>query len=1066
VTTPDWITPNIAALPDLAWLLTCAAEMPLARASGDADRPVVQLRTARDQWVTRHSRHDPIRDARRLVESALAAGPATGTVAVIGAGAGYIVDVLMATPAVTHVLVLEPHPPHARAMLARRDWRQALHAGRLTLLVGPAYAGAGRAWPALRDATPPTTIADPVLAREQAPLVTGAREVLGRIVFDAAANAQARAELSSAYAINTLRNLPALLAAPALSGLAGLATGWPAVVAGAGPSLWDNLAQVHTWRDRVVLVAVDTAVRPILARGVEPDYIVAVDPTSANTQHLTGLGALSHAWLIAESSVEPVGLEACGPRRCLFRLADNAPWPWLRTHGVDPGTLAVWGSVLTGAYSLATHLGCEVVHLIGADLAYTDDRPYSRGVTFEADWARQRLLGTPLRRHWVRQRTKRVVIDVPDVHGRPVHTAPHLIAFRDWIADRCAAGGPRVVNATGAGAFTSAAVTQAGPGALAALPGRPGPFRPEPPAHASLSADASRRVRHAITAGTRSQEALGTLLAGVVAPHDLDAALAQVGRALDDAGAPPVPVPAPAPPPTLLARALPFLDERVVNWCTARSGRRPEGGAFVALSSNHAAALEAAGVVLAHAVARPGLTTRELAAREPALPAHVPPEVRALLDLSWRQDAGSDALALLALATDGVARGGRLPVTWRPHRTGPRQPAAGDDRTVRRHRERRARWALTSLVSYVESLAAATLPPDRLALAHLLDQGPGEGPGGPVRLGLAVRAGDARWRMATTMSSVDLFVVLAGALLPPTDGSAPARADLGWSIGPVRAHLRIHLPHGVRVAHPCDVGRPHGWLEPTWVTDPKLRDCPMGAPVMGGHRCVLTPRRATASVVMDADGRHVPSRPWPMPLTGELHGQAWHVAWSQARDGQVAARRPGAETIVEADITGLPLTAAWIDPTRVVVTTTDGVWDWVPGSPARLLARLPASAIVSVEAGQVRLDPIPMRDGRYVPAPLDAGWTLDLATSTVRPRPLGPARQAWAEDRHAGVVATAHPEAHVVALSHARRTTWMAWPCPRGVAWVADTLIVWGADGRVGRVPGALAAARGEPRES
>jgi len=239
----------------------------------------------------------------------------------------------------------------------------------------------------------------------------------------------------------------------------------------------------------------------------------------------------------------------------------------------------------------------------------------------------------------------------------------------------------------------------------------------------------------------------------------------------------------------------------------------------------------------------------------------------------------------------------------------------------------------------------------------------------------------------------------------------------------------------------------------------------MGAPMIGGERCLLTPRRATASVVMDAHGRCVQARPWPMPLTGELHGAAWHVAWSQARDGRLAARRPDEEAIVEADITGLPLTAAWIDPMRVVVTTTDGVWDWLPGSPARLVARLPASALVSVDAGEVRLDPIPMREGRYVPRPMDEGWTLDLATHTVRQRTLGPARQAWGQDRYAGVVATAHPEAHVVAISSANGTTWMAWPCPRGVAWVGHTLVVWGADGRVGRVPDAWAAVTGDTHE-
>ncbi len=1064
MTTSDWLTLNLATLPDLGWLLTASPESLLARTSGDTEHPVVQLRTARDQWVTCHSRHDPVRDARRLVEDALGRGPATGTVVVIGAGAGYIVDVLLAAPAVAHVLVLEPHPPAARALLARRDWRPALHAGRLTLLVGPAYSGAGRAWSALRDGTPATTIEDPVLAREHAPLVVQAREVLGRITFDAAANAQAKADLAATYALNTLHNLPALVTTSPLSALEGLATGWPAVVAGAGPSLWDNLAHVHAWRDRVVLVAVDTAVKPILARGVEPDYIVAVDPTSANTRHLTGLGALSHAWLVAEPSVEPIGLEACGPRRCLFRLADNAPWPWLRAHGIDPGPLAVWGSVLTGAYSLAAHLGCDAVHFIGADLAYTDDRPYSRGVTFEADWARQPLLGTSLGRFWVRQWLKRAVIDVPDVHGRPVHTAPHLLAFRDWISERGAAGGPRVVNATGAGAFTSTAVSQVHADALAALPPRPQPFAPQPRISTSVSADVLQRLRQAIAPGSPSRHALRDLLGGVVAPQDIDAALARADRAISAIGA--TVEPSIAPPPALLARALPFLDERVVNWCTARSGCRPEGGAFGPLASDHAEGVDAAGVVLAHAMALPGLTNPDLDAREPALPTHVPPEIRALLDLPWRYDAGPDALVLLALATDGVARGGRLPVTWRAPRANAGDRPTGDARAARRDRERRARWALASLATFVERTPAGTASPAHVALSKLLDRGPRACPGAPVRLRLDVCTTDGRWRMATTMATVDLFSVLAGALLPSAGRSEPSPTDLGWSIGSVHVRLRVRLPADARAAHPCDVERPYRWLEPAWVTEAHLRDCPMGAPMIGGERCLLTPRRATASVVMDAHGGYVQARPWPMPLTGELHGAAWHVAWSQACDGRLVARRPDEDAIVEADVTGRPLTAAWIDPTRVVVTTTDGVWDWRPGSPARLVARLPASVVVSVDAGEVQLDPIPMRESRYVPCPLDDGWTLDLATHTVRRRTLGPARQAWGQDRHAGVVATAHPEAHVVALSSVSGTTWMAWPCPRGVAWIGHTLIVWGADGRVARVPGAWAAVTGDPHES
>ena len=778
MTASDWLTPNLAALPDLGWLLTSPPESLLARTSGDADHPVVQLRTSRDQWVTCHSRHDPVRDARRLVEDALGGRPATGTVAVIGAGAGYIVDVLLATPDVAHVLVLEPHPPSARALLARRDWRPALQAGRLTLLVGPAYSGAGRAWSALRDATPPTTIEDPVLVREHAALVDQAREVLGRITFDAAANAQARTDLAATYALNTLLNLPSLLTTSPLSALEGLATGWPAVVAGAGPSLWDNLAHVHAWRDRVVLVAVDTAVKPILARGVEPDYIVAVDPTSANTRHLTGLGALSRAWLVAEPSIEPIGLEACGPRRCLFRVADNAPWPWLRALGIDPGHLAVWGSVLTGAYSLAAHLGCEAVHFIGADLAYTDDRPYSRGVTFEADWARQRLLGTSLRRFWGRQRMKRAVIDVPDVHGRPVRTAPHLLAFRDWIADRCAAGGPRVVNATGAGAFTATAVVQADPEALAALPPRPQPFAPEPRVRTSVSADVLQRLRQAVAPGSRSRHALRDLLGDVVAPQDVEAALTSVDRAIDghrclalasprtttdDAGAGPA-LPRRARR-ELVHGAQRTSPRRAARSCRSRPIMRKASTPLASFSgmpwhclasripispSANRRCRHTSPRRFAHCSTCPGET----------MPAPMPWPCSPSRPMAW--------LAVGACPSPGAhprptRRGGRQAMPEQPGVTA-NVARGGPSRRWRRS------WS---------RVPGEPPAPAQVALSRLLDRGPRACPGTPVRLRLEVRAADARWRMATTMAPVELFSALAGALLPLASGSEPSPTELG-----------------------------------------------------------------------------------------------------------------------------------------------------------------------------------------------------------------------------------------------------------------------------------------------
>lgn len=1054
--TGDALSLNLAARPDLAWIATTPADGPLARTSGDPLQPLVQVRTARDQWVACHGRRDPLRDATRLADAAIAAGK-PGPVVVVGGGAGYLAQALLARPDVSHVLVVEPHAACARAMLARHDWRDAFATERLTVLVGPAYEGASGAWPALRGASAPVTIEDAVLAREQAPVLERAREVLTRIAFDAAANAEARATLGATYALNTLRNLPSLLRSVPVTAIAGRGAGWPAVVAGAGPSLWSNLEGARRWRDKVVLIAVDTAVKPLLARGVEPDYIVAVDPTSANMRHLAGVGDLRHAWLVAEQSLDPVAMDACGARRVAFRLADNPPWPWLRAHGFDPGHLAVWGSVLTAAYSLACHLGCDSVHMLGADLAYTDDRPYTRGVAFEVDWARQRLLGTPLRRFWARQRAKRAIVEVPDVHGGLTRSAPHLLAFRDWLVERAATGGPRLVNTTGAGTLWGAAITQAGTASLDDLPARGQPFAPAPVVAAAIEVARRDALRAALATDADARLALVASASELAPAAAVDRALREVGAVLATDPAIPADAIVPPPNPQLLARALAHLDERVVNWCSARSGVRPARGSapqVVGPSADDGMTCTAVDALLTHLLAQPALV-RDGAPVDPPLPPRVPHEIRALLDLPWWPGAHADVIALLGLATDRMTSDGVLPRRWEtppPASTGPMD-------TRRTGRERRATAAATTLAAATRASCGSKADAIVLAVLDRIASGAAQG---PVRLSIRATAGARRRRLATSMGVTPFFTAIAGAVFAALPNPAVRSVETRWCAPQMDLRFSAELRSSARRPLPCDFATLVAVLEPRWLDDPALRNCPMGATLGDARGCLLTPREATASIALDASLGLTPSRPWDMPLAGECHGRVWHVAWSQTRGGRLAARRADGSGLVEGELRGVPLTVAFRDDDVILVTTTEGLWRWTPGTSPRLLAPLPPAVIVEVDGDAVVLDPIPLVDGRYVSSPREEGWVVD-ATGVAHIRPLGAAAQAWGRDQVADVVATAYPDTHLISLSTSARTVWMAWPAPRGLAWMNDSLVVWGADGRVATVAGARTAATGAP---
>ena len=68
----------------------------------------------------------------------------------------------------------------------------------------------------------------------------------------------------AALTIARRMNVPAIASEGNAAALTGLFAGVPAIVIGAGPSLDANLAAIHGLQERALLIAVDTAVRPLL----------------------------------------------------------------------------------------------------------------------------------------------------------------------------------------------------------------------------------------------------------------------------------------------------------------------------------------------------------------------------------------------------------------------------------------------------------------------------------------------------------------------------------------------------------------------------------------------------------------------------------------------------------------------------------------------------------------------------------------------------------------------------------------------------------------------------------
>ncbi len=250
---------------------------------------------------------------------------------------------------------------------------------------------------------------------------------------DRAANLLTHFQNGRMYFENTLANAE-YHSDPDAGRLFGQFRNVPLAIISAGPSLDRNIRELREMSSRCFLMAVDTALRPLLAAGIEPHAVVIADPTELNARHVVGALPKS-TFLIAEQAVHISALRAAS-RRFLFGLG-LFPDPLFTKFGFGKSTLGVWGSVATAALDLACRMGANPVITVGQDFAYTWDRTYARNTIFD---------GRPF------DIAARGTHRAADVWGREVPTSENLIAYRDFFVRRIRqTSGVRFINASEGG---------------------------------------------------------------------------------------------------------------------------------------------------------------------------------------------------------------------------------------------------------------------------------------------------------------------------------------------------------------------------------------------------------------------------------------------------------------------------------------------------------------------------------------------------------------------------------------------------------------------------------------
>lgn len=270
---------------------------------------------------------------------------------------------------------------------------------------------------------------------------------------------------------NLTQNLDHYALGPGIAELRGSMRGRAAVCVAAGPSLSRSMAELERWfgaarggdargsaSESAVLIGAQTVLRPLLARGVRPHFVTALDYHEVSARFYEGLTRemVEGVTLIVEPKVNPAVTSAfAGVVRCAGDdFLDELLGPELRR---EMGKLEPGATVAHLSYHLARYMGCDPVILVGQDLGFTDGQYYGDGAAIHDTWACElNEFNTLEMMEWQRvARHRGQLTPIRDVHGRWIYTDSQMHAYlvqfeAAFAAD--AARGLTTIDATEGGA--------------------------------------------------------------------------------------------------------------------------------------------------------------------------------------------------------------------------------------------------------------------------------------------------------------------------------------------------------------------------------------------------------------------------------------------------------------------------------------------------------------------------------------------------------------------------------------------------------------------------------------
>ncbi|MBN1410606.1 MAG: motility associated factor glycosyltransferase family protein [Spirochaetales bacterium] len=325
-----------------------------------------------------HSSHNPLKEAANLIYTKI--DRELTSCIFYGFGLGYLVENFIDAHPNVKAVVIEPDPAFFLKSLESRDMRKILSSPNLLFFIDDNHENLLFILEHIPLSNIQIVKLRSVYTKDE-DYYEKIDALISSYLSKKEVNVNTIKRFGKLWVRNLVKNISLLIDKPGISGLTGVFDGFPALVLASGPSLNDISPYLAELRDRFLLISVDTSLRVCLDKGIEPDFLIVVDPQYWNTRHIDWLYP-EKALIVSESSTHPRIFRQLGLNG-YFASSYFPLGQYFESIIGEKGKIGAGGSVATAAWDLARLLGAKDIYMGGLDLGFPMRQTHYKGAFFE-----------------------------------------------------------------------------------------------------------------------------------------------------------------------------------------------------------------------------------------------------------------------------------------------------------------------------------------------------------------------------------------------------------------------------------------------------------------------------------------------------------------------------------------------------------------------------------------------------------------------------------------------------------------------------------------------------------